>query len=94
MFGTDDQLIDAAMARALHQDVVRDHVLAAWVVWQDHPAHPNHPFIAQLATASPLPYVLVGETLAEVQAQLPPGLVRYGRLPWYPAEMVELWVAA
>jgi hypothetical protein len=94
MFGTEDQLIDAAMARALHQDVVRDHVLAAWVIWQDHPAHPNHPFIAQLATASPLPYVLVGETLAEVQAQLPPGLVRYGRQAVDPPEVVELWVAA
>jgi hypothetical protein len=88
-----DQIVDAAIARALHLDAVRDHVLAAWVVWQDHPAHPRHRFIAQLTTESPLPYVLVGETLAEVQAQLPSGLMRYGRQPMDPPEVVEIWVA-
>jgi hypothetical protein len=30
-YGT-DQLIDAAMARALHADACRDHALVAWVV--------------------------------------------------------------
>jgi hypothetical protein len=51
------------MARALHQDACRDHSLVEWVVWYDHPAYPGR-FIAQLATSSPLPYVLVRDTLA------------------------------
>jgi hypothetical protein len=89
----EDQVIDAAMARALHQDACRDHPLVAWAIWQDHPAHPNHRFIAQLVATSPLPYVLVGDTLAEVQAQLPPGLVRYDLGAVEPPEVVELWVA-
>ena len=87
-----DQIVDAVMARALNQDACRGHALVAWVVWQDHPAHPSHRFIAQLATESPLPYVLVGETLAEVQAQLPSGLVRHGRQPVDPPEVVEIWL--
>jgi hypothetical protein len=36
---------------------------------------------------------LVGDALTEVQAQLPPGLVRYGRGTVEPPEVVELWVA-
>ena len=75
MVDADDQVIDAAMARAPHQDACRDHALVAWVVWQYHSAYP-HRFIAQLVTTSPLPYLVVGNTLAEVRAQLPPGLVR------------------
>ena len=92
MFETEAQLIDAAMAQALHHDACRDHPIVAWVIWHDHPAHPGR-FIAQLAAESPLPYVLIGDTLAEVQAQLPPGLARYGRQPVDPPEVVELWVA-
>ena len=86
------QIIDAEMALALHRDARRDHALVGWVVWRDHPAHPGR-FIAQLATGAPLPYVLVGDTLAEVQEQLPPGLTRYERAPADPPEVVELWVA-
>jgi hypothetical protein len=35
--------------------------------------------IARLVTDTPTPYVLRGHTLAEVQAQLPPGLERTER---------------
>jgi hypothetical protein len=93
VFALDEQLIDAAMARALHQDACRDHSLVAWIVWYDHPAHPGH-FVAQLTTSSPLPYVLVGDTLAEVQGQLPPGLMRHHRQPEHAPEVVEMWLAA
>ena len=93
MFTATDQLIDAAMARALHQDACRDHALVAWVVWQDHSAYPGR-FIAQLVTTSLLPYVLIGDTLVEVQAQLPPGLVRQNRQPGHAPEVVEVWFAA
>jgi hypothetical protein len=71
-----------------------DQVIDAWVICQDHPAHPDHRFIAQLTTERSLPYVLVGDTLAEVQAQLPPGLLRYGRGAVEPPEVIEMWVAA
>jgi hypothetical protein len=63
------------MARALHADACRDHALVAWIIMQDPPDYPGK-FTARLATRGPLPYVLIGETLAEVQEQLPPGLVR------------------
>ena len=66
--------------------------LVAWVIWHDHPAHPGR-FIAQLTTSSPHPYVLVGDTLAEVQEQIPPGLRRFQREVADPPEVVELWLA-
>jgi predicted Zn-dependent protease len=87
-----DQVIDAVMARALHADACRDHPLVAWVVWYDHPANPGR-FIAQLTTSSPLPYLLAGDTLVEVQEQLPPGLQRFERQPVHPPEVVEIWFA-
>src|SRR3954470_4718312 len=73
----DDKIIDAAMARALHVDACRDHALVAWVVLWDVPGYPDQP-IARLATKRLSPYVLVADTLAGVQEQLPPGLVRIG----------------
>jgi hypothetical protein len=91
MFDTLAQMIDATMALALHHDACRDYPMVAWVVCWDEPAFPEQ-YTARLATTKgTLPYVLVGETLAEVQAQLPPGLVRYGRRPVYPAEVIEMW---
>ena len=81
------------MARSLHQDACRDHALVAWVVWKDHPAHPGHRFIAQLVTTAPLPYVLVGDRLAEVHEQLPTGLVRAHRQPTQAPEVIEMWLA-
>jgi hypothetical protein len=88
-----DQIIDAAMARALHADACRDNSLVAWIVIRDPPDYPDK-FIARLATTGPLPYVLIGETLAAVQEQLPPGLVRSERQPVNPPEVVELWFPA
>ena len=39
-YGT-DQLIDTAMALALHADACRDHALVAWAVLWDLPAYPE-----------------------------------------------------
>ena len=61
---TDDQIVDATMARALHADACRDHTLVVWVAMWDDPAYPDR-FIARLVTAGPLPYVLIGDSLAE-----------------------------
>ena len=35
------QIINAAMARALHADACRDHAAVAWVVLWDLPAYPE-----------------------------------------------------
>jgi hypothetical protein len=91
MFALDVQVVDAGMARALHQDACRDHALVAWIVSYDDPAFPDR-FIARLATTGALPYVLVGDTLAAVQEQLPVGLKRLARQPADPPEVVEIWL--
>jgi hypothetical protein len=87
-----DQIVDAAMARALHADACRDHTLVAWVVMRDHPAYPDR-FIARLVTTGPLPYVLIGDTLAGLQEQLPSGLVWSERQLVHPPEVMEVWFA-
>lgn len=76
----DDQIIDAAMVRALHADACRQHPIVAQVVMHDPPDHPGR-FTARLMTRAQQPYVLVGDGLAELQEQLPPGLVRSERMP-------------
>jgi hypothetical protein len=80
------------MARALHADACRDHVLVAWVVLWDLSAYPEQS-AARLATNVPAPYLLLAETLAGIQEQLPSGLVRVGRQPADPLEVVEIWFA-
>jgi protein gp37 len=49
-----NQVVDAAMARALHADACRDHALAAWIVMRDAPGYPDQ-VIARLATKRLLP---------------------------------------
>jgi hypothetical protein len=87
-----DQVIDATMARALHADACRDYALVAWVVMRDAPGYPDQ-FIARLATKRLSPYVLLADTLAGVQTQLPPGLVRSLRHLTDPPEVVGIWFA-
>jgi hypothetical protein len=45
-----------------------------------------------LASRHPGPYILLGHTLAEVHANLPPNLVRSGRQPSDQPEVVEAWL--
>lgn len=87
-----DQVIDATMASALHADAARTHVLSAWIIQNDPPEHPGR-FIARFATSHPTIYVMVAETLAEIQGMLPPGLVWSERQPVDPPEVVEVWFA-
>ena len=68
-YGT-DQLIDPAMARALHADACRDHALVAWVVLWDLPAYPER-YAARLATSTASPYLLLADT-PSVSDKLPP----------------------
>jgi hypothetical protein len=84
------QIVDAVMARAIQADAARDRPLFAWIIMQNLPVFPGA-FVARLVTDAPTPYILLGHTLAEVQVQLPPGLVRSGRQPSDPPAVVEVW---
>jgi hypothetical protein len=88
----DDQIIDAAMALSLHADAVRTHPLAGWIIMRDPPDYEGK-FVARLVTTRASPYVLVGDTLAEVQAALPPNLKRSSRQPSDLLDVVEIWFA-
>jgi hypothetical protein len=67
--------------------------IAGWVVMRDLPDYPDK-IIARLVTDRPTPYVLMAESLAELQAQLPSGLVRVERQPADLPEVVEIWFPA
>jgi hypothetical protein len=82
------QIIDAVMARAVQDDAARTSPSFAWIIMR--PKSPDL-VVARLVTDGSTPYILVGHTLAEVQAQLPPGLTRTERQPSYPPEVVEIW---
>jgi hypothetical protein len=84
------QIIDAVMARSLQQDAARTHPLFAWIILQDLPDYPGV-LVARLVTDAPTPYVLLGHTLAELHASLPPGLERSTRRPADQPEVVEVW---
>jgi hypothetical protein len=85
-----DQIIDAVMARSIQADAAQAHVLFAWIVQHDPPKYPDK-YVARLATMHPTIYVMVANTLAEVQAMLPPGLERSARDMTDPPEIVEIW---
>jgi hypothetical protein len=84
-----DQVIDRATAEALQVDARRDHSLVGWVVVRDQP-EPGQ-FIARLVTGAPTVYVLRSETLADLHAQLPAGVVRSDRQAADPPDLVEIW---
>lgn len=85
-----DQIIDAGMTRSLQTDTCRTHPLVAWIVMRDPPEYPDK-VTARLCAATPRPYVLVADPLAEIHAALPAGLVRSGRQYADPPEVVEIW---
>ena len=85
-----DQIVDAGTAQSLTIDARRNHTLVAWVVTRDEPAYPDQ-FVARLMTDRPGSYVLLADSLAEIQAQLPAKLTRYERTPAEPADVVEIW---
>jgi hypothetical protein len=78
------------MARAIQADTARVHPLFAWIIMRNPREFPGA-FVARLVADAPTPYILLGHTLAEVQAQLPLGLTRTERQPSYPPEVVEIW---
>jgi hypothetical protein len=84
------QIIDPVIARTIQADAARRHPLFAWVIMQGLSDYPGA-ILARLVTEAPTVYVLIGHTLAEVQAQLPPGLERSERQPSDPEAVVEVW---
>ena len=87
------QIIDAPMALSLFRDAVRAHPLAAWIVSKDEPGFPDR-LVARLVTDGPTPYMLVADTLAQLRAQIPPRLARWGPTPADPPGVVEIWYSA
>src|SRR5471032_3276215 len=85
-----DQIIDAVMARALQADAIRAHPLVASIVTRDEVTWSGE-FVARLVTDAPTPYVLLADTLAGLEAQLPTGLTRTERQPADPPEVVAVW---
>ena len=88
-----DQVIDRDMARAIQADANRTHAQFAWIVQHDAPEHPGK-YIARFTTDHPTIYVIVADTLAEVQAMLPSGLDRSARQPADPPDVVEIWFSS
>ncbi len=84
------QIVDAMMARSLQEDAARNHPLFAWIVMDDVPEYLGA-VVARLVTDAPTPYILLAQTLAEIHANLPSGLVRSERQPSDPPEVVEVW---
>jgi hypothetical protein len=81
------------MARSLHADAVRTGPLAGWIITHDPLEHPSL-FVARLVTSVASPYVLIGDTLAEIHAALPPGMTRSARQPVDLPDVLEIWFAA
>jgi hypothetical protein len=84
------RIIDAVMARAIQADAARVHPLFAWIIMRDLPEYPGA-LVARLVTDAPTPHILLGHTLAELYAALPPVLERSERQPSDPPEVVEVW---
>jgi hypothetical protein len=85
-----DQIIDATMARSIQADAARTHPLLAWVIVRSEAAYPGQ-FVARLVTDAITPYVLLADTLGELHAKLPPGLVRSDHQPAGPGVVMEIW---
>ena len=90
----DDVQIDPAAARALQRDVERTHALFGWAVLRDPPDYPGKVIARLVTTEGQRPYVLVSDTLAELQNQLPGGLDRMERRRFDLPELVEIWLSA
>jgi hypothetical protein len=88
-----DRIIDATDARAVNLKARRNNPLVGWVISREDPDYPDK-VVARLVTGTPAPHTLVADSLAELRAQLPPGLERSKSQPSDPPHIVEIWFAA
>ncbi|HYZ22901.1 MAG TPA: hypothetical protein VE690_12160 [Rhodopila sp.] len=87
-----DRVIDVAMALKLHAEARRIWSIVGWCVTFDVRQQPGK-YVARLLAGEPVPYVLVADTLDDLHASLPPGLMLLPGLPPDQPEIVELWFA-
>lgn len=90
----DDQILTPEAALNLHL-LARDMgALMIWTVTANTTDYPNQVAARPHNTVEPGPYasVLLGDTLEEVRAMLPPGLVRMERDPNDAPAIVEIWL--
>jgi hypothetical protein len=64
------QIVDAAQAQAIQTDTTRADPLFARIVTRDLPECPDE-FVVRLGAKALVAYILLGQTLAELHAQLP-----------------------
>ena len=67
-----DQIIAAATALDVQANATKAKILFGWIIERHPPEHPGK-YIARFATTHPTIYVMVADTLTELQAILPPG---------------------
>jgi hypothetical protein len=82
------QIVDTVTAQSLQDDLAQS--LFAWIVMRDLSEYPRL-FVARLVADTPTPFAVLGQTLDELRAQLPPGLERVDRQPADPMNVVEVW---
>jgi hypothetical protein len=85
-----DQIIDAAKALNIQANATKTSILSGWIIEHNPPEHPGK-YVAHFATTHPTIYVMLADTLAELQAMLPPGLARSPRQPVDLPDVVEIW---
>lgn len=88
-----DKIINAAGAREMQAYADRTYRLWGWTVMKAQPDYPGK-VIARLSAGTPTPYLMVADTVAEIHAWLPPGLVRWDRRPIDPPGVLEIWLPA
>jgi hypothetical protein len=87
-----DQIINAATALKVQAEARRTWAIVGWCVTIDVRHQPGR-YVAHLLAGEPSPYVLVADSLDDLHALLPPGLIRLPGLPPDQPEIVELWFA-
>ena len=80
------------MALKLHAEARQTWSIVGWCVTFDGRQQPGK-YVARLLAGEPVPYVLVADTLDDLHASLPPGLMLLPGLPPDQPEIVELWFA-
>jgi len=88
-----DQIITARDARAIQAKAGNGFGLFGWIVLKDQPDYPGK-IVARLATSPLTIYVMLANTLEELHAMLPAGLVHSPREPADPPEVMEVWFSA
>ena len=87
-----DRNITAAVAQTLQEEAHDERGVLIWIVMEGGGGHPEK-FAARpvQSGAGALHCVLVADTLEELRAQLPSGLVRSERQPADAPGVVEVW---